>query len=68
MNHEMTLRGMSVALKELAEWAVVADKYEVAIVNEELGKLITHLKTARIVQDATALPDLMDDAELKTDA
>ena len=68
MNHEMTLREMSVALKELAEWAVVADKYEVAIVNEELGKLITHLKTARIVQDATALPDLMADAELKTDA
>ena len=67
-SRDITLKELGSHFKDIAEWAVDADEFEVRIVNEEMGKLMTHLRTMKIVQEATKLPDLMDDAELKIDA
>jgi len=55
---------MSSYLTDFANWAVEADEYEISIVNDEMHKLLTHLKTARIVQEAETLPDIMSDESL----
>ena len=65
---DRTLQEMATYFTDIANWAVEADELEVMVVNEELSKLVKHLQTMKIVQDATKLPDLIDDAELKTDA
>ena len=67
-SRDASLREMSVHFKDIANWAVEADEYEIMIVNQELSKLVKHLQTMKIVQDANKLPDLMDDESLKTDA
>ena len=67
-SRDITLRELGSHFKDIAEWAVDADEFEVRIVNEEMGKLRRHLQTMKIVQEATKLPDLMEDMELITDA
>jgi hypothetical protein len=64
LNRDVLLREMSRYLTDFANWAVEADEYEISLVNDEMNKLLTHLKTARIVQEAEILPDIMSDESL----
>lgn len=55
-------------LKALAEWAVTADETKLMAINDDFKKLLLHLQTSEIVEDAVRPPDLADDVELKLDA
>ena len=50
IDKDRELTEMGSLFKDIAEWAVQADKYEVAIVVEELAKLRTHLSAMAIVK------------------
>lgn len=67
-SHEGELMVLSGYLRDIAEWAVQADEIKVMAINEDFKKLLLHLQTSAIVEDASRPPDLMDDAGLKTDA